>query len=76
MLCVVVSNIWVYTIILYICGDVSRSYFFQSERSADMFHDDIFGESPAANQKVVCKLNYLAILRLLTLPYSNRSLNF
>ncbi|KAF2575644.1 hypothetical protein F2Q70_00002517 [Brassica cretica] len=24
----------------------------KSERSADMFHDDIFGESPAANQKV------------------------
>jgi len=26
----------------------------QSERSADMFHDDIFGESPAGIRKVVC----------------------
>jgi serine/threonine-protein kinase PRP4 len=26
----------------------------KSERSADMFHDDIFGESPAGIRKVVC----------------------
>jgi len=28
-------------------------YMFQSERSADMFCDDIFGESPAGIKKLV-----------------------
>lgn len=55
----VVSNSWfyVYPIGIYIyVMMILYSYiilFVQSERSADMFHDDIFGESPAGIRKVV-----------------------